>query len=34
MERRIVKIDLEEGKVIEDYDGIKIIQNEKGIKYD
>jgi len=34
MERRIIKIDPENGKVVKEYDLLKIIQNEKGLKYD
>lgn len=34
MERRIIKIDPQSGKVVKEYDLLKVIQNEKGIKYD
>jgi glutamine cyclotransferase len=34
MERRIVKIDIVTGRVVKEYDLLKVIQNEKALKYD
>ncbi len=34
MERRIVKIDVEAERVVKEFDMLKMIQNEKNLKYD